>query len=430
MADEDNEKMNYEEEYIPSTEIPRPGLSVLTCALFIVGEMAGSGVLALPKALENGGWSAVVLLVVCCFVSLYCGIMLSRCWTILRNKKEIYQSYSRDPYPSIGYECYGRVGRGIVETCLLITLFGVCVVFLLLAAQNVASLVDRKIGVFTTEKEEARAWLLIISSILLPFTFLGTPKDMWPFALMATISTSVACLLIIVKSLWDWPTDISQVTTTDVTVESFFTSFGTIAFSFGGATLFPSFQADMKEPKKFPKAAMSAFLVVLLMYAPTCILSFVVYGSSLQSNVLQTIKNHGDTGAIKNLGTAAEVLITGHLLFSFVITLNPISQQVEEYLKWPHKFGFKRCFIRSLLLLLVLGVAEAIPKFGVILSLIGGSTVTMMAFILPCVFYLKLNQRTPFYIKVLHAEIIAVALVSGGAATYSAIISIKNTFVN
>ncbi len=324
----------YEKDFQPLIP-PTHGLTVITCALFIVGEMAGSGVLAIPRAIADAGWTGIGLLIVCCFLSLYCGVILGKCWTILRKKKAVYQAYPRDPYPSIGFECFGRVGRGIVEVCLLVTLFGVCVVFLLLASQNVASLVNKKIGSFSSEKAESRAWLLIISACLLPFTYFESPKDIWVFALLASLSTSAACILIIIKSAIDFPADLSKVPQSKMTVESVFTAFGTIAFSFGGATLFPSFQSDMKEPKKFPRAAILGFLVVLLMYLPTGALPFLVYGGSLDSNVLTTIKSQGDTGAAKHIATAAEVLITGHLLFSFVITLNPISQQVEEYLKWP-----------------------------------------------------------------------------------------------
>ena len=97
----------------------------------------------------------------------------------------------------------------------------------------------------------------------------------------------------------------------------------------------------------------------------------------------------------------------------------------------PHSgFGFKRILLRTSIFLFVLGIAEAVPKFGVILSLVGGSTVTMMTFILPCIFYLKLNPDAPLYIKVLHAEIILIAIGSGSAATYSAFLDLKRTFLN
>lgn len=38
-----------------SNMIKKKGLSVLTAAVFIVGEMAGTGILALPKAVANSG---------------------------------------------------------------------------------------------------------------------------------------------------------------------------------------------------------------------------------------------------------------------------------------------------------------------------------------------------------------------------------------
>jgi hypothetical protein len=37
-------------------------------------------------------------------------------------------------------------------------------------------------------------------------------------------------------------------------------------------------------------------------------------------------------------------------------------------------------------------VAESIPTFGAILSLVGGSTATLLAYICPSLFYLKLRS--------------------------------------
>lgn len=45
---------------------------------------------------------------------------------------------------------------------------------------------------------------------------------------------------------------------------------------------------------------------------------------------------------------------------------------------------------RVLMVAVVLFVAESIPQFGPILSLIGGSTTTLLAYILPPMFYLKM----------------------------------------
>lgn len=37
------------------------GLNVVTAAIFIVGEMSGTGVLSLPQAINQSGWFGVAL---------------------------------------------------------------------------------------------------------------------------------------------------------------------------------------------------------------------------------------------------------------------------------------------------------------------------------------------------------------------------------
>ena len=53
-------------------------------------------------------------------------------------------------------------------------------------------------------------------------------------------------------------------------------------------------------------------------------------------------------------------------------------------------FNYKRVILRTVVSLLVLFTAETIPHFGAILSLIGGSSTTLPAYVAPPVFYFKL----------------------------------------
>ena len=76
---------------------------------------------------------------------------------------------------------------------------------------------------------------------------------------------------------------------------------------------------------------------------------------------------------------------------------------IEICWTWAHKisdscycnvsfvdFTWKRAVFRTICVLVVLFVAESVPNFGPILSLIGASTNTLLGIVLPCVFYLKL----------------------------------------
>ena len=47
------------------------GLTVVGAIFFIIGEMAGSGILALPKAFSNAGWIGIPMLLICCAIAGY-----------------------------------------------------------------------------------------------------------------------------------------------------------------------------------------------------------------------------------------------------------------------------------------------------------------------------------------------------------------------
>lgn len=54
------------------------------------------------------------------------------------------------------------------------------------------------------------------------------------------------------------------------------------------------------------------------------------------------------------------------------------------------EMGIQRILSRGLMMLAVVCVAETVPNFGVLLDLVGGSTITLMSLIFPIVFNLFL----------------------------------------
>lgn len=56
-------------------------------------------------------------------------------------------------------------------------------------------------------------------------------------------------------------------------------------------------------------------------------------------------------------------------------------------------FGWGRIAIRTAVLMVLLLVALLIPKFDKILDLIGGSTISLMSFIFPPIFYMRLASK-------------------------------------
>lgn len=57
------------------------------------------------------------------------------------------------------------------------------------------------------------------------------------------------------------------------------------------------------------------------------------------------------------------------------------------------EFCLKRCVVRTVMVCVMIIVGETIPKFGMILALVGGSTITLTTFILPQYFYMRLCDQ-------------------------------------
>lgn len=75
-----------------------------------------------------------------------------------------------------------------------IQLFGVAVIFLLIASHNFANLLD-KIALHFCD------WSIIITLVMVPIAMFGTPKDFWPIAIGAMLFTGFACVLILTETL-------------------------------------------------------------------------------------------------------------------------------------------------------------------------------------------------------------------------------------
>ena len=90
----------------------------------------------------------------------------------------------------------------------------------------------------------------------------------------------------------------------------------------------------MKKASRFPISVVWAYIGVIGMYLPVPVLGFIAYGKDVNPNILKSIVYNGRNSASIALDVVV-ALITLNLLFTFVIALNPVSQQYEELLNIP-----------------------------------------------------------------------------------------------
>ena len=100
--------------------------------------------------------------------------------------------------------------------------------FLILVARNMSSLVNLPVHGDIGKTGELRVWLVICFAVLLPCSWLGTPKEFWGIAVGASLVTAVACLKICLCIGLDLPTDLKTVEQPTVSFESFFSGMKTV----------------------------------------------------------------------------------------------------------------------------------------------------------------------------------------------------------
>uniref|UniRef100_A0A6A7FQN6 Proton-coupled amino acid transporter 2-like n=1 Tax=Hirondellea gigas TaxID=1518452 RepID=A0A6A7FQN6_9CRUS len=386
---------------------------------FIIAQLGGAGFLSLPAAVANTGWIGVPMMVLFCVMVGLSATRLGYCYNMLEERwPEAYAKPARQPYMEIADRAFGKYGRKFTLVCVVISQFGGTAVFIILIAQMLETILQ-DISTCT--------WVLVIGAILTFCTWPGTPNDFWIGPMVAVVSTVLACIVIFVRTLQDVDTG-SLVQYPNPTINSFALGYGSILFAFGGSSVFPTIQNDMKDRSQFWKSVLIGFTGILSLYLPVSIAGYYVFGVNVNSNILFAVT----PGVAVTVAMSFQIV---NLMGSFVIGFSTVSQAFEDLLNLPTYFCWQRCVCRSVIVWLQVLICLAIPDFSLILNLIGGSTMTICSFILPPLMYMKLASSGPketrreiaLWMKVALIQIVTVGAIGGAVSTLSAIVQIVKT---
>ncbi|XP_076031446.1 uncharacterized protein LOC143019568 [Oratosquilla oratoria] len=395
------------------------GLGVFLAAIFLVGEIAGAGVLALPRAVADLGWCGLPLLVFLCVIIGYSGTRLGMCWVLVEERWPQYRNKCRKPYPVIAYRALGKPGRAVAVVAMNMTLFGVTTVYLILCGQLTHSLLTPLLP----NPISLCTWILIYGFVLLPCSWIGTPKDFWWMSFVSMFTTFLACLVVIVQIGVELP-DLKEPSYDLPTLSSFFLGYATILFSFGGACTFPTIQNDMKDRSQFWKSVVLTFAMLMLMYLPLATIGYVAFGGGVHGNILLSVEGPSVT--------IVKILILLHLFITYIIVLNPVAQNVEDFCGIEHAFGWRRCLVRTSIVLVGIVVALGIPDFGRIMAVIGATSGCIMSFILPPICYMRLcdapeaRRKLSIPTRVALCTVVILGISGGVIATYMALSAIAS----
>nr|CDJ98161.1 Amino acid transporter domain containing protein [Haemonchus contortus] len=314
-----------------SSKPPKPakhrnhkGISWPTAAIFIVGDMMGGGMIALPLAVVNAGLiPGITIIILGAIFTGYTGVQLGDNWTLMQKRWPEYKSHCRRPYPEMAYRAMGTRAKRLVSFCLCLTQFGISTVLTLLAANNLSNLLAA-VG-FPINFCYV---IILIAVVLWPFVMLKSPMDFWQAAVGAAVSSTVAAILIVAGAIHDAPVCQKAVTYPEFSFTNLFLAYGTIAFAYGGHGAFPTIQHDMTKPFRFNRAVWASYIFILIVYIVLSTTGYSVYGDSMRNTVIPSLQTSW-------LSQLVNVMITVHVLPTVVIVFSPLAQQVEEWTNVP-----------------------------------------------------------------------------------------------
>jgi amino acid permease len=438
----------------------------------------------MPLALRGSGWYGLIVLVLVMSIATYTGILLGRPFN---------QDQSLMNYDDLGSKCYPRWGRILTAICQIATLVGVSIIFLILAGEFLRSLLHDAVPHVNNLE-----WTVICAAVLLPFCFLRTLSETWWIALLGMTASTIAIVCILVGAIQHGK--LPDVKYDDITFTSFIQSFTKFAFAFSAHPVFPSVQRSMKDRSKFSLAVFISLGFAFILYALTATVSYAMFGEETQGNIYVNI------GLQSVPATIGMIALVFHLLFAFVIILNPVFINLEKHIglgleirlfNWRRKFKHANKAIahqisspatvtdsiptedtkdpsafnmsspvdtsfqphekssnhinsnpkkhhffarilpqslkkyalilfyfleRTLLVAFIAFIAVLIPFFTNLMDLIGGTTVTLTTFIMPIIFYWKLNNSAiKLWQKILNVGILILAIAIGVTSSVFAI---------
>ncbi|KAI0236703.1 hypothetical protein L0F63_002179 [Massospora cicadina] len=344
----------------------------------IVCVVAGTGVLALPKVLADGGWWALTLFVVTAGVSIVTSILLIECL--------YYKEGSRlEEFPDIAEVAFGRVARNFTKFFhYSISLSSGCIYILLSGLHTHEMLTSYAPSINLSPK----FWIGISGIIVgVPFAMLKTLKEVTLLGVFGAFTTLVSVLCVAIQGGFTYANSTTSPIHQDFIAIGFPTAFATVAFSYGGTVVFPHVEGTMHNPKAWNRTLVLAIVAITSMYMLMAISGYLYYG---QAVIAPVFKSMG-----KNIGSAlGMVLITIHVLLAAPIYLCSFSLEQERVLNFeamhPQKQFLARICFRGAIAVALTLTAMYIPYFKPLMAVFGAVSNSIIIFIIPVACHYKL----------------------------------------
>lgn len=376
----------------------------------------GMFIVSFPYAVLQGGYWAIFAMVLVAYICCYTGKILVEC---LYEEDELGKRVRvRNSYVEVAEEVLGKtIGGKIVNSAQIIELLMTCILYVLLSGD----LLD---GSFP-DLIDLSSWIVLSTFFLLPCAFLQTLKSVSRLSFWCTVAHMAINAIIIIfcltkSSSWKW-----NEVQIKIDIWTFPISLGIIVFSYTSQIFLPALEGNLINRKKFSCMMHATHISAAAFKAIFSYIGFLTWGISTQ----EVVTNNLPTQTFKII---VNVILVAKALLSYPLPYYAAVDLIETAIfRGKGTTIFPKCLnearelkiwaigLRFGLVLFTMLLAISIPYFAILMSLIGSFTGTMLSFVWPCHFHLRLKwHRMKWYEKLADISIILLGVVFGCIGIY------------
>ena len=322
-------RMNIRSEDLDSTEkngatTESSKSTVMEATVNLTKLCIGSGILALPFAVEKGGLilSPIFLALIAWWNFVSCEQMMA-CKQYVKIHSIVIPSDIASTYSRIAYCGCGKWGVHVTDACIIITLLGVCVTFLITFSSLLLSLPFMPL--------DAVGLAILSSCVLFPVCCSKDVSRLVSVSFLGLLSLFVGILVIAIFGVQLYGDDAYYkqrvLPLWSENASDFATFIGIATFGYGTCSLAFPVEESMKTPSQFSIAAKWSLAFVWFVYAivgDSLALLFVHAPMGISSNILRNLPVHAFSAHIVKLSMCLVCLLT------FPLTFIPSVQMLEE----------------------------------------------------------------------------------------------------
>lgn len=311
-----------------------------------------------------------------------------------------------------------RFGGKIVNVAQLIELLMTCILYVLLSGELI-------LGSFPESPISLTSWIMIATVPLLSYAFLKSLRGVsWLsfWCTMAHMAINAFILIFCFTNATEWHWKEVQV---KVDIWTFPISMGIVVFSYTSQIFLPTLEGNMKDRSRFHCMMHWTHLTAAFFKALFAYICFLTWGFNTQEVITNNLPTQG-------LKIVVNLILVAKSILSYPLPYYAAVEMIQStYFSGKPATLFPSCFdesyrlkvwalcLRIGLVLATMMLAIFIPHFAILMGLIGSFTGTMLSFVWPCYFHIKIKWKVlPWYTRALDICIILIGATVGSIGMY------------